>query len=69
MPSASKLLGALAASALLAASAFAAPAHPQLKVTGYVINADLDPAANKLSATVQVTFHGARRPQRAPPSS
>jgi hypothetical protein len=43
--------------AILAAStAFAAPPRPQFKVTGYVISADLDPAANKLSATVQVTF-------------
>ncbi len=39
-----------------ATAAFAAPTRPQLKVTGYVINAELDPAASKLSATAQVTF-------------
>ena len=33
-----------------------APVRPQLQVTGYVINADLDPEANKLSATADVTF-------------
>jgi aminopeptidase N len=36
--------------------AFAAPARPQLNITGYVITADLDPASNKLTATVDVTF-------------
>lgn len=41
---------------LLSATAFAAPLRTQLRVTGYVINADLDPAGNKLTATVQVTF-------------
>src|SRR5271155_2857987 len=41
---------------LLAATAWAAPAKPQLQVTGYVINADIDPAVNKLSATAAVTF-------------
>jgi hypothetical protein len=41
---------------LLASAAWAAPARPQLQVTGYVINADLYPADNKLSATAQVTF-------------
>jgi hypothetical protein len=40
----------------LTASAFAAPPRPQFKVTAYVISADLDPAANKLTATAQVTF-------------
>ncbi|MDE1175512.1 MAG: M1 family aminopeptidase [Edaphobacter sp.] len=35
---------------------FAAPARPQLQITGYVINADLYPADNKLSATASVTF-------------
>jgi aminopeptidase N len=34
----------------------AAPARPQLNITGYVITADLDPATNKLTATAQVTF-------------
>jgi len=37
-------------------AAFAAPARPQLNITGYVITAELDPATNKLSATAQVTF-------------
>jgi aminopeptidase N len=37
-------------------AAWAAPAKPQLQVTGYLIDADLDPAAHRLSATVQVTF-------------
>jgi len=41
---------------LCALPALAAPARPQLNVTGYVINADLDPASGKLSATAQVTF-------------
>jgi hypothetical protein len=49
------LAAALALSAC-ASSAFAAPVRPQLKVTGYVIDATLDPAGNKLSATAQVTF-------------
>ena len=42
--------------ATLSLPAFAAPPRPQLRVTGYVINAELDPAANKLTATAQVTF-------------
>jgi len=37
-------------------TAWAAPARPQLQITGYVIDADLDPSAHKLSATAQVTF-------------
>ena len=37
-------------------SAFAAPTRPQLQVTGYVINADLDPATGKLTATTVVTL-------------
>jgi aminopeptidase N len=41
---------------LLAAPLLAAPARPQLQVTGYVINADLDPSVNRLSATAAVTF-------------
>lgn len=42
---------------LFCAAAFAAPpSRPQINITGYVINADLDPAANKLSATAAVTF-------------
>lgn len=42
-------------SALLPAG-FAAPLRQPLQITGYVINADLDPATNKLSATAAVTF-------------
>jgi aminopeptidase N len=49
---------ALVSSALLISSvaAWGAPVRPQLQVTGYVINADLDPAVNRLSATAAVTF-------------
>ena len=42
--------------ALTVQAAHAAPTRPQLKVTGYVINADLDPAAQKLTASARVTF-------------
>jgi hypothetical protein len=53
----SRLAIVAAASVVLSsAAAFAAPSRPQLKVTGYVINADLNPAGAQLSATVQVTF-------------
>jgi hypothetical protein len=41
---------------LLAANVWAAPAKPQLQITGYVISADLDPAVNRLTATAAVTF-------------
>jgi hypothetical protein len=41
---------------LLTTAGWAAPARVQMQVTGYVINADLFPADNKLSATAQVTF-------------
>jgi predicted negative regulator of RcsB-dependent stress response len=54
MPSRLTLLAAVAA--LLNTGAFAAPSRPQLKVTGYVINAELDPAQSRLSCTAQVTF-------------
>jgi aminopeptidase N len=37
-------------------AAHAAPVRPQLQVTGYVIDADLDPSVHRLSATAQVTF-------------
>src|ERR1700761_3371887 len=50
----SRLLPALAL--LVATTAFAAPSHPQINVTGYVIHADLDPASGKLTATAAVTF-------------
>ncbi len=41
---------------LLAATAWAAPAKPQLQITSYVISADIDPSVNRLTATVAVTF-------------
>ena len=37
-------------------AAFAAPQHPQINVTGYVINADLDPTTGTLPAPAAVTF-------------
>ncbi len=53
MPSALRFSGALI---LLAAPAFAAPTRPQLTVTAYNIQADLDPANKKLTAAAIVTF-------------
>jgi hypothetical protein len=41
---------------LITAAAWAAPAKPQLQITGYVISADLDPSVNRLSATADITF-------------
>jgi hypothetical protein len=41
---------------LLTATAWAAPVKVQMQITGYVINADLDPAVNRLTATADVTF-------------
>src|ERR1700761_972548 len=41
---------------LFTAMVWAAPAKPQLQITGYLINADLDPSVNRLSATADVTF-------------
>ncbi len=38
-------------------TAQAAPVRAQLNITGYVITADLDPAANRLTATADVTFN------------
>src|ERR1700731_3158526 len=57
LPLLRSLLASLAALALSfpTASALAAPIRPIMQVTGYVINADLDPAASKLSATVTVS--------------
>ena len=49
-------IAALFSFCLLATPLLAAPARPQLQVTGYVINADLDPSVNRLSATAAVTF-------------
>ena len=49
--------GAFLALALVCVpSALAAPPRPQLQVTGYVIDADLDPSLSKLTATAAVTF-------------
>jgi tetratricopeptide (TPR) repeat protein len=41
---------------LLTATAWAAPAKPQLQITNYLITADLDPATNHLTSTADVTF-------------
>jgi hypothetical protein len=41
---------------VLTATVWAAPVKPQLQITGYVITADLDPAAHHLTATAAVTF-------------
>jgi aminopeptidase N len=54
--SARATIAALFSLCLLATPLLAAPARPQLQVTGYVINADLDPSVNRLSATAAVTF-------------
>src|SRR5271163_4137754 len=43
--------------AALTATGWAAPTpRPQFQITGYVIDADLDPAAHRLTATAAVTF-------------
>jgi hypothetical protein len=41
---------------LATVTAWAAPIKVQMQITGYVINADLDPAVNRLTATADVTF-------------
>ena len=41
---------------LLTVTAWAAPVKVPMQITGYVINADLDPAVNRLTATADVTF-------------
>jgi tetratricopeptide (TPR) repeat protein len=41
---------------LVTLTAWAAPVKVQMQITGYVINADLDPAVNRLTATADVTF-------------
>lgn len=60
MPSLTRLLrtpiATLFTICLAIAPAWGAPAKPQLQVTGYVIDADLDPATNRLTATAAVTF-------------
>ncbi len=51
-----RITSALLPLCLLAATAWAAPVRVQMQITGYVINADLDPAVNRLTATADVTF-------------
>jgi hypothetical protein len=51
-----RIAAALLAACALAVSAHAAPTRAQLNITGYTISADIDPATNKLSAAVDVTF-------------
>src|SRR3981189_873879 len=41
---------------LVTATVWAAPVKVQMQITGYVINADLDPAVNRLTATADVPF-------------
>jgi aminopeptidase N len=41
---------------LVAVTAWAAPVKVQMQITNYVINADLDPSVNRLTATADVTF-------------
>jgi hypothetical protein len=41
---------------LVAVTAWAAPVKVQMQITNYVINADLDPAVNRLTAIADVTF-------------
>ncbi len=54
-----RLFSVLAVTALFTAAvlpAHAAPLHPQLRVTGYVIDADLVPSSGTLTVTAKVTF-------------
>jgi tetratricopeptide (TPR) repeat protein len=41
---------------LLTVTVWAAPVKVQMQITSYVINADLDPSVNRLTATADVTF-------------
>ena len=50
------LVTALFPLCMFTASLWAAPVRPQVRVTGYVIHADLDPATHHLAATAAVTF-------------
>jgi aminopeptidase N len=52
----SRFFVAVSVFAFPAGWALAAPPRPQFKVTAYVIDADLNPATNTLTATAQVTF-------------
>jgi len=51
-----RILLALIALLLAAPKVLAAPIRTLMQATGYVINADLDPATHKLTATVNVTI-------------
>jgi hypothetical protein len=51
-----RITSALLPLCLLTMTAWAAPVRVQMQITGYVINADLDPAVNRLTATADVTF-------------
>ena len=51
-----RLIAALIFLNFLSFTAWAAPAKQQMQVTGYVIDADLDPSVHRLSVTAQVTF-------------
>jgi hypothetical protein len=51
-----RILALAALTFAAAATALAAPTRPQLRVTAYNIQADLDPAGGKLTATAIVTF-------------
>jgi hypothetical protein len=50
------LAAAILALCALALPALAAPVRPQLNITGYVINAEINPTTNHLTATADVTF-------------
>jgi len=52
----SRLLPAMALLLAGTCAAYAAPQHPPIDITGYVIQADLDPATGTLTATAAVTF-------------
>jgi predicted negative regulator of RcsB-dependent stress response len=49
-------LAVLLAAYVAAVPALAAPVRPQFNITGYVISADVDPAAARLTASADVTF-------------
>ena len=56
LPSTLRRTALFALASLTSAAAVAAPPRAQLRITGYVINADLIPTAGSLTATAQVTF-------------
>jgi len=51
-----RAVAALSFIALACAPAMAQRNRPQINITGYVINADIDPATTRLGATADVTF-------------